>query len=116
MFSLAFASDATQNPQSSILSLMPIIVLIVVFYFFIIRPQQKKAKQENEMRSSLRIGDKVVTTSGIFGSVTQIDDIKNVISIEIAKNTNIAIYKTSIAEVLTQKQSNAENDNSIANK
>lgn len=116
MFSLAFASDAAQSPQSSLLSLMPIVVLVVVFYFFIIRPQQKKAKEENKMRESLRIGDKIVTTSGIFGSVTQIDDTKNVISIEIAKNTNIAIYKTSIAEVLTQKQSNAENDKSIENK
>jgi preprotein translocase subunit YajC len=116
MFSLAFASDAAQSPQSSILSLMPIIVLVVVFYFFIIRPQQKKVKQENEMRNKLRVGDKIVTTSGIFGSIAQIDDAKNVISVEIAKNTSIVIYKTSIAEVLTQKQSNAENEKSIENK
>ena len=100
MFSLAFASETAQTSQGSILSFLPIIVLVIVFYFFIIRPQQKKIKEENAMRSKLRIGDKIVTNSGIFGSVTQIDDAKNVVSIEIAKNTSIVIYKTSIAELL----------------
>lgn len=106
MFSIAFASDAAQTTQSSILSFLPILVLIIVFYFFILRPQQKKIKQENEMRNKLRIGDKIVTSAGIFGSVTQIDDSKNVVSIEIAKNVIVTIYKASIAEVLIQKPEN----------
>ena len=41
------------------------------------------------MRNKLRIGDKIITTSGIFGSVVQIDDSKNVVSIEVAKLTGI---------------------------
>jgi preprotein translocase subunit YajC len=103
LFSSALATEAAPavalqgNP---IMSILPIIVLIAVFYFFIIRPQSKRAKEEAKMRNSLRLGDKIVTTSGIFGSVIQIDDKKNVLSIEISKGVNITIYKTSIAEVL----------------
>lgn len=100
----AAAASSASSGQSSLLSLLPIVVLILVFYFFIIRPQQKRAREENQMRNSLRIGDKIVTTSGIFGSVVQIDDKKNVVSIEISKGVNIIIYKSSIGEILKAKE------------
>lgn len=110
MFSLAFASEAA-GASNPIVSFIPIIVLVFVFYFFIIRPQQKKLKEETQMRGSLRVGDKVVTTSGIFASVVSIDDKKKVVSLEIAKNVNILVYKSSIAEVLTVKISEKDNEN-----
>jgi preprotein translocase subunit YajC len=103
LFSIALAEGvATQAQGSSILSFAPLVVLLVVFYFFILRPQQKKAKQEAQMRNSIQIGDKIVTTSGVFGSVTAIDDTKGVISIEVAKDISIVVYKASIAETLTK--------------
>lgn len=109
MFSTAFAEGvAATSSQSSILSFIPLVFLLVVFYFFILRPQQKRSKEEAKMRSSLRIGDKIVTTSGIFGSITAIDDAKNVASIEVAKGVSITIYKSSIAETLTKKENDKE--------
>ncbi len=103
LFSIALAEGvATQTQGSSILSFAPLVVLLVVFYFFILRPQQKKAKQEAQMRNSIQIGDKIVTTAGIFGSVSDIDDTKGVVSIEVAKGVNMVIYKNSIAETLTK--------------
>jgi preprotein translocase subunit YajC len=104
MFSLAFAEGITSSPQSSLLSFAPLVFLLIVFYFFILRPQQKRSKSEKEMRNSIRIGDKIITTSGIFGAITQIDDTKNVVSIEVSKGVNITIYKASIAETLTKKE------------
>lgn len=104
MFSLAFADGATAaTSQSSLLSFAPLLFLLVVFYFFILRPQQKKAKSEVQMRGSVRVGDKIVTTSGIFGTIMQIDDAKGVIAIEVSKGVNITVYKLSIAETLTKK-------------
>lgn len=55
-------------------SFMPIILIIVVFYFMLIRPQQKRAKQHKEMLASLRVGDKVVTNSGFFGTIVEMKD------------------------------------------
>jgi preprotein translocase subunit YajC len=103
MFSNAFASEVATNPPS-FLSLMPLLVLFVVFYFFIIRPQRKRTQEEEKMRNSLRVGDKVVISSGIFGTIVQIDDAKGVASLEVSKGVNITVYKTSIIETLTKKE------------
>lgn len=46
--------------------------MFVVIYFFMIRPQQKKAKQEKEFESQLKVGDKIVTKSGIHGKIAEL--------------------------------------------
>ncbi|HJS00999.1 MAG TPA: preprotein translocase subunit YajC [Flavobacterium sp.] len=53
---------------------LPFILMFVVIYFFMIRPQQKRAKQEKEFESSLKVGDKVITKSGIHGKVAELAD------------------------------------------
>ena len=104
MFSIALAEGVKTAPAPSLVSNLVFFgFFFVVIYFFVIRPHYKKSKQEKQMRESIRIGDKIVTISGVFGSVVEIDDTKGVISIEISKGVNILIYKTSIAEVLTKK-------------
>ena len=52
----------------------PFILMFVVIYFFMIRPQQKKAKQEKEFESALKIGDKIITKSGLHGKVSELAD------------------------------------------
>ncbi len=52
--------------------LLPILLIIAVFYFLLIRPQQKRQKQLQETISSLKIGDRVVTTGGIIGVITTV--------------------------------------------
>ena len=53
---------------------LPFILMFVVIYFFMIRPQQKKAKQEKEFESALKVGDKIITKSGIHGKVAELTD------------------------------------------
>lgn len=50
----------------------PFILMFVVIYFFMIRPQQKRAKQEKEFESQLKVGDKIVTKSGIHGKIAEL--------------------------------------------
>ena len=52
----------------------PFILMFVVIYFFMIRPQQKKAKQEKEFESTLKVGDKIITKSGLHGKVSELAD------------------------------------------
>ncbi len=66
------------------LSLLFPILLIFVFYFLLIRPQKKREKQVNEMRSNLRVGDRVITIGGINGKIIKIKDDK--ITIEIGSD------------------------------
>ena len=46
--------------------------MFVVFYFFIIRPQQSKIKKEKEFESALKVGEKIITKSGIHGKIAEI--------------------------------------------
>ena len=53
---------------------LPFILMFVVIYFFMIRPQQKRAKQEKQFESELKVGDKIITKSGIHGKIAELAD------------------------------------------
>ena len=48
------------------------LLIILVMYFFMIRPQQKKIKQEKQFESGLKVGDKIITKSGLHGKVSEL--------------------------------------------
>ena len=50
----------------------PFLLMFVVIYFFMIRPQQKRAKQEKEFESALKVGDKIITKSGLHGKIAEV--------------------------------------------
>ncbi len=77
-----------------------IAVLIVIFYFFIMRPQQKKAKDQRSMLSTLQKGDKVVTSAGIYGTISKIDSDKPFIYLDIAANTTIKLDKNQVVKTI----------------
>jgi len=56
------------------IQLLPIILIFGVFYVLLIRPQQKRQRQLQETISTLKIGDRVVTTGGIIGVITTVRD------------------------------------------
>ncbi|MBR2925456.1 MAG: preprotein translocase subunit YajC [Clostridia bacterium] len=58
----------------TLISLLPMILIFVVFYFMLIRPQRKKEKKVQEMLNALKVGDRVNTIGGIFGTITAIKD------------------------------------------
>jgi preprotein translocase subunit YajC len=53
---------------------LPFVLMFVVIYFFMIRPQQKRAKNEREFESTLKVGDKIITKSGIHGKIAELGD------------------------------------------
>jgi len=50
----------------------PFILMFVVIYFFMIRPQQSRVKKEKEFESQLKVGDKIVTKSGLHGKIAEL--------------------------------------------
>ncbi|WP_269225012.1 preprotein translocase subunit YajC [Flavobacterium eburneipallidum] len=52
----------------------PFLLMFVVIYFFMIKPQQKRAKQEKEFESALKVGDKIITKSGLHGKVAELSE------------------------------------------
>lgn len=94
MFDLLYAQNSSQqvNPLASFL---PLILIILVFYFLLVIPQQRRQKKHQEMINSLKRGDKVVTTGGIHGIISDIKETTFILKID--ENTKIEIEKNSIA-------------------
>jgi len=51
---------------------LPFVAMIAVFYFLMIRPQQKRARLEKDFEGGLKVGDKVITKSGIHGKIAEL--------------------------------------------
>ncbi|RVT72321.1 preprotein translocase subunit YajC [Flavobacterium sufflavum] len=60
--------------MQDLMKIAPYLLMFVVLYFFMIRPQQKRAKQEKEFEASLKVGDKIITKSGLHGKVVELAD------------------------------------------
>ncbi len=58
--------------MEDIVKFLPYVLMIGVFYFLMIRPQQKRAKSEKEFESQLKVGDKIITKSGIHGRISEL--------------------------------------------
>jgi preprotein translocase subunit YajC len=98
----AFAQEAAEAEQqpSAIGSFLPLILLFVVMWLFFIRPKNKEMKKMEEMRKALKKGDKVITTAGIIGTVTNIDETGTTISVRTGSTTIIDFEKSAILRVL----------------
>ena len=104
-FTPAMAQDAgglAAGSQSSFASFIPLVLMLGVFYFLLIRPQQKKMKEHKAMVEALRRGDKVITASGIMGTVNKIETETGVVHLEIAPDVVIKVIKSAVTEVTTK--------------
>jgi len=72
--------------------------LFVLFYFIAIRPQRKRQKEHSEMVAALNKGDEVVTTSGILGKITSLDD--NYIVLNVSEKVEMKFQRVHIHAVL----------------
>ena len=85
---ILFAQSANGQQQSP-MSFLFLILIVVIFYFFMIRPQVKKQKEIRKFRENLKKGDRIITTGGIYGKITDIKDTHALI--EIAPEVRIRV-------------------------
>jgi len=84
--------------QNMLVQLIPFVVIFGIFYLLIIMPARKKQKQHQNMITSLRGGERIVTAGGIFGTVSRVMDDR--FEIQVDGNTKLQITKSSVASVL----------------
>jgi len=97
------APGQPQSPSAWV-QILPMVLLFGAMYFFMIAPQRKKQKEHEKMLKSLESGDEVVTTGGIFGTITNVKEDRFVI--RVADNTKIEVGKAFVQTVL--KKTGAE--------
>jgi preprotein translocase subunit YajC len=79
-----------------------IVLLFVVFYFFMIRPQSKRQKEIKNFRAAMKVGDKVITSGGIYGRIKEISD--DTILLEVDENVRIRVDKNSVFATAADSQ------------
>jgi preprotein translocase subunit YajC len=77
--------------------------IILIFYFMIIRPQQKRAKERKKLLESVKKGDKVVTSGGMYGTVAGLDE--KTVLVQIADNVKVKLDRGSIATIISESES-----------
>lgn len=93
------AATAGPGPQDSgIFSFVMIGVIFVLFYFMLIRPQNKRAKEHRDLLSQIKKGDEVVTSTGMLGKVTQVDE--QYIKLSVADGFEISFQKHAVGAIL----------------
>ena len=70
--------------------LLPMILIFVVFYFVLIRPQRKKDKEAKAMLDNLKVGDRICTIAGIYGTIVKIKD--DVLTIEVGEQKTQLVF------------------------
>jgi preprotein translocase subunit YajC len=97
-FFVILAQDTAAPGQNPMGMLIPFVCIGIIFYFLIIRPQSKRQKDLEVLVSSLKTGDKVITSGGIHGIISNVKEGKTLI-LKIADNVKIEIDKSAVATV-----------------
>jgi len=87
------AGSAAGQPNAMV-TFLPLLAVFVIFYFFMIRPQMKKQKEMTNYRNSLKKGDKVITTGGIYGRIYEVKD--NYVMLEVGGDLRLKVDKSAL--------------------
>ena len=93
-FLLAFAEGA---PASPFVQFIPILIVFAIFYFLLIAPMRKRQKALQQVIAGLKKGDRVVTTGGIYGEVTGVEE--KLVHLKIADKVKIRVAKSAIGGI-----------------
>ncbi len=94
----AFAQgSAAGGAESSLMSFLPLILMFAVLYFIMIRPQMKRQKEHRNMLANMAKGDEVVTSGGIVGKVTKVED--EFVEIELAPSVRVREVKSTLTDI-----------------
>ena len=91
---------ATGSSGGSLLPLLLFIMIPLGMYFLMIRPQQRRARETQQMQSELAPGAEVMTGSGMYGTVTELDEEDGTVVLEISSEVHVRFARAAIAKVL----------------
>lgn len=81
---------------------MPIILMVLIFYFLLYRPQKKAQEARSKMLDSLKVGNRVITIGGIYGTIVSLTD--EIVTVKIAQNVEVEMARSAINGVADDKK------------
>ena len=86
---------------AALFQFLPILAIGAVFYFLVIAPANKQRKKQQEMLGSLKKGDRVLTTGGIYGTIQGVE--AEVVYLKIAENIKVKVARSAVSGVVTEE-------------
>ncbi len=99
MTTIALLQSAGNSAAALFVQILPILAIGLVFYFLVIAPANKQRRKTQEMLNSLKKGDRVVTSGGIYGTVQGVE--AEVVYLKIADNVKIKLARNAITGIVT---------------
>ena len=93
MFLVAMAAPGQGAPGAWV-QLMPFALVLAIFYFIILLPMKRRQQKVADFLSSLKVGDQVVTSGGIYGTITRVGD--QAVQIQIAERVRVDISRNAV--------------------
>jgi preprotein translocase subunit YajC len=101
VYAQAAAPPGAPSAADQMLHMVSILAITIgIFYFLIIRPQQKKQKESEKMLSSIRKGDRVLTSGGVYGTVIGTGGKDDVVVLRVAEDVKMEFSKAAIVQVV----------------
>lgn len=94
----------TGGQASSFTLFLPLILIMGVFYFLMILPAQRRQKKVTEMLKNLKVGDKVITTGGLYGTIAGLEN--DAIQLRIAEQVKVKMSRSAIAGIQAEEKEN----------
>ena len=97
---VAWAQTAAAAPQGGpglLVSLIPFVLIFLIFYFLLIRPQKQRSTQHKTMLDALKKGDKVITSGGLWGTITNLG--KETVTLQIADTVKVKVERSHVTQL-----------------
>jgi preprotein translocase subunit YajC len=91
---LVLALSAAPGQAGALVQLIPFALVLAIFYFVIMLPMKRRQKKVQEFLDALKVGDRVVTTGGLYGSITKLNE--QSVSLQVAPNVRLEVARTAI--------------------
>ena len=90
---VVFAMASSGQP-SGLIQLLPFAMILAIFYFLILLPMKRRQRKIQDFQSALKVGDNIVTTSGIYGQITRLND--KSVQLQIAEKVRIEVARAAV--------------------
>ena len=104
-----FAMSGQLQGTNLLMQVLPFALILGIFYFLILRPMKARQKKIQEFQEALKVGDKIVTTSGIYGQITRLND--KSVQVQIADKVRIEVARAAVGGLQGQDPVVTDNSN-----
>ena len=105
---ILLADDPPQQGPGGIIGFLPLILIVAVFYLLLIRPMKRQEQERQKLASNLKKNDEVLTNSGMYGTIVDVGEGEDRVTVKIADNVRVKMTRGSILRNLTNEEEAAK--------